>query len=359
MAFSNVILWIMAFGAVLGGVDRVIGNRLGLGEHFEAGFQALGPLALSMVGIMCLSPPAAGWLAPVVVPLLSAIGADPSVFAGLVLANDMGGYTLAAELARTEAAGVFSGLVVASMMGCTVVFSIPVGLRLIDEADRPHFAKGLLLGVIAIPFGALVGGLLTELTPGMVLLNSIPVAVIAALLALGLTFAPKGMIRGCLGFGKVISAAATIGLIAAAFQEMTDVALIPGLAPASEALAVVGSIGVVLLGTFPVLALLTRALTKPLAAIGGKAGLDATSTAGLLFTMANPIPVFKTMGKMNTRGKIINTAWLVPVTAVFGDHLGFTAGVRPEAIGAVVAAKLAAGVLALAMALWATRPNRA
>ena len=35
---NQIIMWIMAVGAVLGGVDRIAGNRFGLGKRFEEGF---------------------------------------------------------------------------------------------------------------------------------------------------------------------------------------------------------------------------------------------------------------------------------------------------------------------------------
>ena len=38
---NTVIMWLMAFGAVLGGLDRIIGNRFGLGKRFEEGFELL------------------------------------------------------------------------------------------------------------------------------------------------------------------------------------------------------------------------------------------------------------------------------------------------------------------------------
>ena len=38
--------------AVLGALDRIFGNRIGLGPEFENGILALGSLALSMVGII-------------------------------------------------------------------------------------------------------------------------------------------------------------------------------------------------------------------------------------------------------------------------------------------------------------------
>ena len=42
--------------AVLGAVDRIIGNRFGLGKEFEDGILAMGSLALAMLGIICLAP---------------------------------------------------------------------------------------------------------------------------------------------------------------------------------------------------------------------------------------------------------------------------------------------------------------
>ena len=354
MSFSQIIMWVMAIGAIVGGLDRIFGNKLGLGEKFEEGFNSMGPLALGMVGIVCLSPVISKYLGPVIIPGLTAISAAPAIF-GSLLPNDTGGFPLAMELAQNEQAGLFSGLIVASMLGCTIVFSIPVGLGLIEKTDQPYFAKGLLIGLITVPVGSIIGGAIAGYDMGMVLINSVPVIVISILLAIGLKIIPNGMIKGCIVFGKFIVIVITIGLAAAAFETMTGVVIIPGMSPIGEALGIIGSIGVVLLGTFPVLSILTKVLDKPLTAIGRKLGMDSTSTAGLIFTLANSIPVYKMMKDMNSRGKIINTAWLVPATAALGDHLGFTAGVHPQAITAVVVSKIVAGILAVALAMMLTK----
>ncbi|MCC8108875.1 MAG: ethanolamine utilization protein EutH [Planctomycetes bacterium] len=357
MTISDVIMWAMAIGAVIGGLDRIFGNKLGLGEKFEEGFNSMGPLALGMVGIGCLAPVIAKYLGPIIIPGLTAIGADPAIF-GSILPNDTGGYPLAMELAINHEAGLFSGLIVASMLGCTIVFSIPVGLGLIEKRDQPYFAKGLLIGLITVPVGSIIGGLLAQYDMGMVLVNSIPVIIISVLLALGLKFIPNGMIKGCILFGQFIVVVITVGLAAAAFESMTGTVIIPGMSPISEGLEIIGAIGVVLLGTFPVLSIITKVLDKPLGAIGGKLGMDSVSTAGIVFTLANSIPVYKMMKDMNPRGKIINTAWLVPATAALGDHLGFTAGVWPQAISAVVISKLIAGVLAIMLAMALTKSTK-
>lgn len=94
MGINEIIIYIMVFFAALGALDRIIGNRFGLGEKFEEGIMAIGALAVSMVGIIALAPVIANLLKPVIVPLFGFLGADPAMFAGSILANDMGGAPL-------------------------------------------------------------------------------------------------------------------------------------------------------------------------------------------------------------------------------------------------------------------------
>ena len=116
----------------------------------------------------------AGFLAPALRPVFHLFGLDPSLV-GILIANDMGGYALAMELCESEAAGLYSGLFVASMLGCTLVFTIPVAFHILREEDKEVFSFGLLIGFITIPFGSLVGGLLAGFPMGMLLRNSVPV----------------------------------------------------------------------------------------------------------------------------------------------------------------------------------------
>ena len=81
MTFDHMIIWIMAIGILIGGLDRVFGNKLGLGKQFEEGFNAMGPLALGMVGIVTLAPVIAKVLGPIIIPVFTFMGADPAMFA--------------------------------------------------------------------------------------------------------------------------------------------------------------------------------------------------------------------------------------------------------------------------------------
>ena len=350
MSFDQMILWVVAVGAIVGGADKLLGNKFGLGEKFDDGFQAMGALAASVAGVVVLAPVLADLLAPVLIPVFGLVGADPAMFASLI-ANDMGGYSLAVSLAVNGQAGLMAGLITASMLGCTLVFSIPVGLGLIEEEDRPYFAQGLLLGLITVPIGSIVGGLAAGFDSGMVLRNNIPIAVFALLLALGLKFFPQAMTKGAIGFGKVITWIAIIGAVIGTFTYLTGITVLPNAAGIMDGLDIVCAVTVVLIGIFPALELIIRLLRRALGAVGNLMGIDAVSTGGLIFTLANSVPVYSLMKDMNKKGKIINVAWLVPATAALGDHLGFTAGVDPSMITPMIIGKLSAGVCALVIAL--------
>ena len=125
----------MAIFAVIGALDKITGNHLKLGDEFEKGLHTLGPLSLSMLGMMTIAPALADLLLPVITPVAKLFGFDPSALAGILIANDMGGAPLAMELAKTEEAGYFNGLVVGSMMGATISFSLPLSLGVTAPDD--------------------------------------------------------------------------------------------------------------------------------------------------------------------------------------------------------------------------------
>ena len=355
MSVDRIILWLMAIFMALGALDRMLGGRFGLGKQFEEGILAIGSLALSMLGILTLAPVLARLLRPVLVPVYGFLGADPAMFAGSILANDMGGAPLAAELAQTAQAGQFGGLIIGSMLGATVVFTIPVALGIIRAEDRPALARGVLAGVITIPLGAFVGGLVAGFPVGMILRNLVPIVLFALLIALGLWKFERGMIRGFIWFGKFILIIITVGLAASIFTELTGIVLIPGMAPLSEGVEIVAGIGFVLAGAFPLVYAVTKLFKKPLLKLGGLLGINDVSAAGMVASLANSIPMFGMMKDMDARGKIVNVAFAVSAAFVFGDHLGFTAGYDPSMLAPVILGKLTGGVTAVLLALLLTR----
>ncbi len=355
MSIHEILIIIMAGFALLGAVDRIVGNVFGLGERFEEGITAMGPLALAMVGTIAISPVLAELLKPVIVPVFTFLGADPAMFAGTILACDMGGGALAAQLTENQDAALLGGVLNGSMLGATVVFTIPVALGILQPEDKPALAKGILAGIITIPLGILAGGIVAGFPVLMVLRNLVPIVLIAAAIALGLWKAERFMIKAFGLFGKGILIMITFGLAAAIIRGLTGYELLPGMAPIEDGFLTVGAIAIVLAGAFPLVSVLTRLLNKPLIAAGKLLRVNETAAAGLLATLANSIATFGMVKDMDHRGKVINIAFAVSAAFVFGDHLGFTAGFAPNMLPAMIVGKLVGGICAVAVALLLTR----
>ena len=355
MSAHEILIAVMAVFAVLGALDRIFGNKFGLGQEFENGIQAMGALSLAMLGIICLAPVLASVLKPVIVPVFGFLGADPAMFAGTILACDMGGGSLAVEMSGDPQAALLGGVITGSMLGATVVFTIPAAMGILHQEDQPAMAKGVLCGIVTIPLGILAGGLVAGFDILMVLRNLIPIVIIAALIALGLWKAEKAMIKGFVIFGKGIIVLITVGLAAAIVEALTGFVLIPGMEPIESGFQTVGAIAIVLAGAFPLVYAVTKLFRKPLMKLGSLLGINDVAAAGLVATLANSIATLGMVKDMDSRGKVVNIAFAVSAAFVFGDHLGFTAGFAPEMLPGMIVGKLVGGAGAVAVAILLTK----
>ena len=352
LSINEMIIYLMVIFMILGAIDKCIGNKFGLGEQFDEGIMAMGALTLAMVGIISLSPVLAKILSPVVVPVFSALGADPAMFATTLLANDMGGYSLALELANDPDAGMFAGVILGAMLGPTIVFTIPVALGIIRKEDHRFLATGVLSGIITIPLGCFIGGLVAGYSVSMILSNLVPIIIFAVLIVLGLWKFPDGMVKWFTYFGKFIVILATIGLACGIVQQLTDITIIPGLAPIHEGIKIVGDIAIVLAGAFCMVFVITKVFKKPLMKLGEMLGINEIAAAGMVATLANNIPMFGMMKDMDPRGKVINVAFAVSASFVLGDHLGFVAGVAKDMIFPMIVGKFVGGISAIFVAIF-------
>ena len=355
MSAHEILIALMAVFALVGALDRILGNRFGLGKEFESGIRAMGPLALAMLGIISIAPVLASLLKPVVVPVFSFLGADPAMFAGSLLACDMGGGPLAMELTENADAAMLGGVITGSMLGATLVFTIPAAMGILAQEDRPAMAKGILCGIVTIPVGVLTGGIVAGFPVMMVLRNLIPIVALAALIALGLWRAEKAMVKGFVVFGNGVTALITAGLAAAIVETLTGWVIIPGMEPLSTGFETVGAIAIVLAGAFPLVFAVTKLFRKPLLKLGKILHINDAAAAGLVATLANSIATLDLVKDMDHRGKVVNIAFAVSAAFVFGDHLGFTAGFAPEMLPAMIAGKLAGGISAVAVAMVLTK----
>ena len=347
---AEILAGIMAVFAVIGALDKITGNHLKLGDEFEKGIMTLGPLSLSMIGMMTIAPALADLLIPVITPVANLFGFDPSALAGILIANDMGGAALADSIAANKLLGSFHGLCVASMLGATISFTIPVALRSSKKEHHDDVLLGLLCGISTIPVGCFVSGIVMGINPLTVLLNLLPAIIISVIIIIGLLKFQKVTVKIFSVFGKIISILITCGLAVGIFQQLTGKVILENTAPIMESAATVFTICITLAGTFPLIAIISKILKKPLSVLGKKLELDDTSVVGLIATLANSIATMESADRMNRKGRILNLAFAVSAAFVFGDHLAFTLSYNADHIVPVIIGKLVAGITALVVA---------
>ncbi len=85
-------------------------------------------------------------------------------------------------------------------------------------------------------------------------------------------------------------------------------------------------------------------------AIGGLIKINDASVIGLVLSLANSIPTFALVEKMNTKGIIVNMAFAVSVSFVLGDHLAFAMVFDKSYVFGMIAGKLTAGISAVIVA---------
>lgn len=390
MTPSGVVLAILMGFMCLGALDRVftqcggaervlstvglgfLGKQIaGGGAEFEEGFNAMGALSLGMIGIIALAPVLADFLGDFLGNIYAVFGASPAMFAGTLLACDTGGFPLALRLAEGDlGAGMYSGVMLSSTLGATIIFIIPVGLGIVSRDDVPHMAKGILAGLVTVPIACIAGGLVAMwmnisidgepviFTVSMILKNMIPVIIFAGIIIVGLKFASGLMVRCFSIFSRGLIVLITIALSCAVLQDIFGVVLLPGMDPIFSvgdgelrAFEIVGKIACLLLGAYPMVFYVTRWFGGVLTRAGRLLALDKTGVAGLIACSANIIPMFALVKDMNVRGKVVNMAFAVSGGFILGDHLGFIAAVAPAMVLPLLVTKFVGGVTAVGLAM--------
>lgn len=348
----NILTVIFASCAVLGILDAITGNHLKLGTEFEKGLQLVGTLTLSMLGMICLVPLISTILSPVILPLSDFLHLDPSIFSAMLIANDMGGAALSAGLAADTQMGLYNGLVVSSMMGATVSFTIPTALKLIPQEQHKDAMTGILCGVCTIPVGCIVAGLIASVPVLPLLIDMVPVTTFALVIALGLWKAPRLSVRLLTVFGKLLYALIMIGLALALFDFLTGITILKGLAPAKDSFEMLFTLAFLLSGVFPLIKILSSLLQKPLGHISKALGINEVSALGLLTALASSAPTLGLVKDMNRKGVILNLAFAVSAAFALGDHLAFTLLFDSTYTLPVIVGKLTAGAAALIVAFF-------
>lgn len=374
---GTVIIYVIMAFVLIGAIAAIRKPEKGLGKEFLEGLYTIGPIFVPVAGVMATIPYLARFIEDVLGPALRAIGADPSMPAGLI-AVDMGGYQLAEATAISPGSWIMAS-VLGFTLGCTVVFTIPVGLNMLPQRDHKYMALGILAGVLTIPISAFITMALLiitnttlreeistsapsewvfELPWTEMFLNLIPITGIVILIALGLRFAPRAMLTGFKWFGIALDAIIKVVLALSILEYFTGIfttlfggwgfdPIIADTEDQFRALEVAGYCGLILAGAFPLVYVIRTYGQRPLTRIGRWFGVSSDVSAGVLATSANVIALLRLVPSFKPRDKVLSIAFMVCGTDVLGGHLAFAANVQPHILGPLLIGKFVAGVIAI------------
>jgi ethanolamine transporter len=385
---GTVVIYIIMACAVAGAFAYIRDPESGLGKEFLEGLHSIGPIFIPVAGIMASIPYLSKIIEGGVGPLFGMVGADPAIAATTIIAIDMGGYQLADVLAQSREGWLMASLV-GYMAGATIIFSIPVGLAMLDKRDHKYMALGIMSGILSVPVGVFIAAVLVMGTGvmirpdiaatgeatlqlalgfGEILVNLLPLIIFCVAIALGLKLAPDAMIKGFLWFGKIMYGAITLVLVFSIVEYFTGLfttffggwgfdPIIADEADQFRALEIAGYIGIMLAGAFPMVWLITRYLAGPMQAFGGAVGLTPVGAAGVLATIANVLAMYRLVRDMRARDKVLVIAFAVCAAFAFGDHLAFTANFQPSLILPLLIGKIGGGAVGFAIAVWLSVPK--
>ncbi len=385
---GTVVIYIIMVCAVLGAFAYLRNEEEGLGKEFVEGLYSIGPIFVPVAGIMAAIPYLSAFVKTFFGPLFSAMGADPAIAATTFIAVDMGGYQLAETLAQSKE-GWIMAMVVGYMAGATIVFSVPVGLTMLQKKDHKYMALGIMSGLLSIPIGVFatcsilsisdlaVRGLISAnaesaytlaLTFSAIFTNLIPLTIFCVALAIGLKMVPNAMIKGFLWFGRGMHISIVLVLVFSIVEYFTGAftktlgswGFDPIIADEKDqfrALEIAGYIGIMLCGAFPMVYLIKKYLATPMEAVGKIMGLKSEGAAGILAAAANILAMFRLIQDMRPKDKVLCIAFAVCAAFMFGDHLAFTANFQPNMILPVLAGKLIGGLSGFGLAYLLSVPT--
>ena len=345
----NALAVIILIFSVLGALDKLLGNKFGLGEEFEKGFKLFAPMAFSMLGMLVIAPAVGEWLMPFFDWFYSVFKIDPSILPASLFANDMGGMTLAEAVCRSDTVGKFNGFVVSSMMGCVVSFTIPFAIGVVKKEQHKELFFGILCGIVTVPVGCFVGGLLCGIGVVELLLCLLPLILFSVILGVALVLFSNVCIKVFIAFGHMIRWIAMLGLVFSIFTFLTKIPVCADFDSFENAAFICANACVTLSGTLPLMFVVSRLLRKPMEKVGQKLGMDPFSVFSLLSTLVTNATTLSSMDKMDKKGVVMNAAFAVSAAFVFGGHLALTMAFDPGYVLPMIVGKLISGLAALVL----------
>ncbi len=378
---GKIMVYVIMFCCIAGAIASVLREDSGLGKAFEEGLQTVGALFLPLTGLVVSVPYLTLFTQKAFGALYQKIGADPALAATTFIPSDVGGYLVAQQIAQTPENWIMA-MVVGYMAAPVISFNIPVGLSMLEKKDHRYLALGAMSGIIAIPMGVLTTCTILWLTSPpirttfsttdpatyilsfnftSIFINLVPLTVFCLLLAFGLRYLPDKMIKGFLCYGKLLMSALKLIVAFSIVEYYTGFlssllggwGFSPLMADDSEkfrAIELLGTIGMMLAGAFPMVYLMQRYLQKPLLKMGNAIGLSPVGSAGLLAASANVLAMFIMIKDMRAADKVMCIAYSVCAGYLLGDYLAYSTNFQPTLMFPILVGQFTGGVLGILVA---------
>jgi membrane protein CcdC involved in cytochrome C biogenesis len=205
--------------------------------------------------------------------------------------------------------------------------------------------------IVTIPTGSIVAGLICKIPLIPLLINLLPLIILSGIISVMLILIPKLCIKCFSLFGVFIKALSVIGIILAIFTFLTKIEIHESLDTLENAAFICVNACITLSGALPLMYIVNKLLKKPLEKLSSKININGVSALSLLASLVTNASTFGVMDQMDKKGVLLNSAFAVSASFVFGSHLAFTMAFDSTYVVPMIVGKLISGACALALAL--------
>ena len=344
----NIIVAIMLIFALIGFIDKMFHLKWGLSESFDKGLMTMGTMAISIVGICSVGVTFIQNHIQWFTSLSSHLPVDATLIVSMILAPDMGGFSITQQLTENAQLIILNGVILTSLLGQTISFQFPVFLSVIDQNEHPTLMKGFIIGIIIVPVGLLIAGLMLKMSISLFLSQFIPIFIICLLIVGGLIIFPKYLIKIFTAFANIIQLLTYILFL------MTVIGLfIPSLAYAplsavQDSITIVFRSCIIVSGSLVLSEIILKYFRPMILKMAKYLDINEVSMMGLILSCATSLAIFPLFSRMDRKGKMLNAAFSVSGAYFLGGQLGYISGITSSyAVTIYVICKLICGLLSL------------
>lgn len=348
----NIFIAIMLVFAAAGLLDEILGGKLGLMPNFEKGLATMGGLAMSTVGFYAIGVTYVQTHAEAIAEAAKHMPFDPALIPSCLLAPDMGALGMAQKLAATPALAAFTGAMVAGSLGMTVGYQLPVFLAAVRKDEIGELMRGFIFGLIAIPSGLAVGGLMLGLPVRQLFFNMIPVLVLCMVLIAAFVLVPALTMKIMIFLGNAIRIFSFLLFGVAVFGIFMPKYAVVENALIEEMLFMVLRMVIAACGGLVLSQVALKRLQKPIQR-------NEEAVVGLFLSFIQSLAMLPLFSKMDKRGKVLNAAFSVAGAYVVGGQMTLVASLIPgNWVIAYMISKVLSGGLAVVLAVICLRRSK-